>query len=107
MQEKAVADKRKKLLRAIPSTIPGVSAVVKGDARGDIREIEGLVDMQVHTTYVRRCYTATRTRAEHPVDLSISVSVSVSVAVSPDARRLFCLIQLYDPVACCCGYGLF
>lgn len=46
-QDKALADKRKKLLRAIPSTIPGVSAVVKVDARSDIREIEALVDMQV------------------------------------------------------------
>ncbi|CAM9794372.1 unnamed protein product, partial [Ectocarpus sp. 13 AM-2016] len=45
--EKAVADKRKKLVRAIPTTIPGVSAVVRGDARSDIREIEALVDMQV------------------------------------------------------------
>lgn len=46
-QEKAIADKRKKLLRAIPTNIPGVSAVVRGDARSDIREIEALLDMQV------------------------------------------------------------
>lgn len=46
-QEKALADKRKKLLRAIPTNIPGVSAVARGDARSDIREIEALVDMQV------------------------------------------------------------
>ncbi|CAM9897129.1 unnamed protein product, partial [Hapterophycus canaliculatus] len=45
-QEKVVADKRKKLIRAIPTTIPGVSAVVRADARSDIREIESLVDMQ-------------------------------------------------------------
>lgn len=45
-QEKVVADKRKKLIRAIPATIPGVSAVVRGDARSDIREIEALADMQ-------------------------------------------------------------
>lgn len=51
MQEKAVADKRKKLLRAIPSSIPGVSAVVRGDARTDIREIEALGNMQVLAGY--------------------------------------------------------
>lgn len=41
-----IADKRKKLIRAIPTTIPGVSAVVRGDARSDIREIEARADMQ-------------------------------------------------------------
>lgn len=48
-QERALADKRKKLIRTIPAIIPGVSAVVKVDARRDLREIEALVDMQVLT----------------------------------------------------------
>ena len=46
-QEKVVVDKRKKLIRAIPNTIPGVSAVIRSDARSDIRKIEMCVDMQV------------------------------------------------------------
>ncbi|CAN0057012.1 unnamed protein product [Laminaria digitata] len=46
-QEKVVVDKRKKLIRAIPNTIPGVGAVVRSDARSDIRKMEGCVDMQV------------------------------------------------------------
>lgn len=45
--EKVVVDKRKKLVRAIPTTIPGVSAVARGDARSDIRKIEACTDMQV------------------------------------------------------------
>lgn len=57
--EKAVADKRKKLVRAIPTTIPGVSAVVRGDARSDIREIEALVDMQVCVRCRRRHHLRT------------------------------------------------
>lgn len=72
MQEKAVADKRKKLLRAIPSTIPGVSAVVRGDARGDIREMEALVDMQV------LCSTPHAYRT-HPSGPSLSLSTQTFI----------------------------
>lgn len=42
-------DKKKKLVTPIPTNIPGVSSVIKGDARLDIREIEAVCEMMVST----------------------------------------------------------
>lgn len=43
----AAADKKKKLVGPIPTNISGVTAVLKTDARTDIKDIESVVDLQV------------------------------------------------------------
>lgn len=101
MQEKAVADKRKKLLRAIPSTIPGVSAVVRADARSDIREIEGFVDMQVRYGTVRYGTRYGTADLQSIPWTSFSFSASLCPSLSPDAHGLVLSHEPCDAVVWC------
>ena len=48
--ERVLVDKRKKLLRAIPTSIPGVTGILKGQAKRDLREMGAFVDMKVRAT---------------------------------------------------------